>query len=135
MNTIVEARMQERFGHDSLLALATQENSIPSVRAVNAFYMDGAFYCITDTRSNKMRQIEKSNVVGICGEWFTGHGTGESLGWIGAKENETLAGKLREVFASWLSNGHVDLTDENTIILKVTLTDGVLMSHGTRYEF
>lgn len=135
MNAIVEALMQERFGHDSLLALATQENGIPSVRAVNAVYMDGAFYCITDTRSNKMRQIEKSNVVGICGEWFTGHGKGESLGWIGAKENEAIAKMLREAFASWLSNGHVNEADENTVILKVTLTDGVFMSHGTRYEW
>ena len=135
MNTIVKTLMQERFGHDSLIALATQEDGVPSVRAVNAVYMDGAFYCITDTRSNKMRQIEKSNVVGLCGEWFTGHGRGESFGWIGAKENEAIAMMLREAFASWLSNGHVSEADENTIIFKITLTDGVLMSHGTRYEF
>lgn len=25
--------------------------------------------------------------------------------------------------------------DENTIILRIELTDGVLFSHGTRYEF
>ena len=25
--------------------------------------------------------------------------------------------------------------DENTIILRVELTDGLLLSHGTRYEF
>ena len=82
-----------------------------------------------------MRQIKKCGTVGLCGQWFTGHGTGENLGWIGAKGNETLAKKLREAFASWLGNGHVNEADENTIILRVTLTDGVLMSQGTRYEF
>ena len=28
-----------------------------------------------------------------------------------------------------------DFDDENTIILRVELTDGLLLSHGTRYEF
>ena len=135
MEKSVEKLLAERFGKDALIALATQENGVPSVRAVNALYIDGAFYCITDLRSNKMRQISKNNTVGVCGEWFTGHGRGESIGWIGAKENEALAGRLREAFASWLSNDHVNESDKNTIILKVALTDGVLMSHGTRYEF
>jgi len=31
-------------------------------------------------------------------------------------------------------NGHNDFSDENTIILKVEITDAVLLSHGTRYE-
>lgn len=135
MEKTVEKLLTERFGRDSLIALATQECGVPSVRAVNALYEGGAFYCITDARSNKMRQIAKNSTVGLCGEWFTGHGRGENLGWIGAKENEVIAEKLRKAFASWLGNGHVNEADENTVILKVTLTDGVLMSHGTRYEF
>lgn len=135
MNTEIESILIERFGRDSLIALATEENGVPSVRAVNAVYIDGAFYTVTYLLSNKIRQIEKNSAVGVCGEWFTGHGRGESLGWIGRKENEALAARLREAFASWYQNGHVNEEDANTIILKVTLTDGVVMKNGTRYTF
>ena len=46
-----------------------------------------------------------------------------------------IAEKLKNVFAEWIDNGHTDFNDENTIILQVELTDGLLLSHGTRYEF
>lgn len=135
MDQEIAVLLEGRFGKDSLIALATEENGVPSVRAVNAVYIDGAFYCVTHLLSGKMRQIAKNSTVGICGEWFAGHGRGESLGWIREQENRTLAQKLREAFASWYHNGHVNEEDQNTIILKIALTDGVLMSHGTRYEF
>ncbi len=35
-----EQRMKERFGKDSVIALATEENGIPYVRYVNAYYED-----------------------------------------------------------------------------------------------
>lgn len=129
-----DAKMDERFGADSLIALATCEDGVPSVRAVNAYYENGAFYFITYALSGKMRQIAAQPKVGVCGEWFTGHGIAESIGWICAPENADLADKLRVVFDEWYSNGHVDESDENTIIVRVTLTDGVLLSHGTRHE-
>ena len=39
--------MQERFGHDTLLSVATVDGDMPYVRTVNAWYEDGAFYVIT----------------------------------------------------------------------------------------
>ena len=44
-----EARkiMNERFGHDTLIALATVNGNIPCVRTVNGYYARGAFYAIT----------------------------------------------------------------------------------------
>ena len=45
-----------------------------------------------------------------------------------------IAERLKEVFAEWIDNGHNNFEDENTIILKVELTSGLLLSHGTRYE-
>ena len=42
--------------------------------------------------------------------------------------------KLKKVFAAWIDNGHNDFDDENTIIMRVELTDALLLSHGTRYE-
>ncbi len=130
-----EQIMIERFGKDTVIALATVENEIPFVRSVNAYYEDGAFYIITNALSNKMKQIEKNPAVAIAGDWFTAHGRGVNLGYWRKKENHVIAKKLESAFAEWIDNGHNDLADENTVILCVQLTDGLLLSHGTRYEF
>lgn len=50
------------------------------------------------------------------------------------EKNQEIADKLRTVFAEWYLNGHTDEKDPNTIILRIRLTDGVLFSHGTRYD-
>lgn len=134
---IAEAQkiMTERFGKDTIIALATTENGIPYVRNVNAYYEDGAFYIITYARSNKIRQIEANPTAAIAGDWFTAHGTGVNLGSFRKEENQAIAEKLKNVFAEWINNGHTNLDDENTIILRVELTDGLLLSHGTKYAF
>lgn len=127
--------LNERFGKDSLIAVATCEWNTPHVRAVDAYYLNGAFYCVTYARSNKMRQIEKNPVVGLCGEWFTGHGIAQSLRHVLLEENRAMMDILRPAFAGWYSLGHVNEEDPNTILLKITLTDGVIMDHGNRIEF
>lgn len=127
--------MNERFGKDTVIALATVKNEMPYVRYVNAYYEDGAFYIITYALSGKMKQIAGNPAVAIAGEWFTAHGRGVNLGYFGKKENELIAGKLKAAFAEWIDNGHNNFDDENTIILCIELTDGLLLSHGTRYKF
>lgn len=97
-----EKIMIERFGKDTVIALATVENN---------------------------------PTIAISGEWFTAHGKGINLGYFGKEENHLIAEKLKNVFAEWIDNGHNNFDDENTIILCVELTDGLLLSHGTRYEF
>ncbi len=127
--------MVERFGKDTVIALSTIDNEVPYVRYVNAYYENGAFYIITYALSNKMKHIEKNCTVAIAGDWFTAHGKGINLGYFGKKENEKIAKKLKKVFAEWIDNGDNNFDDENTIILRIELTDGLLLSHGTRYEF
>ena len=126
--------MDERFGHDVLISLATIDGDRPSVRTVNGFYEDGAFYTVTYALSNKMRQIQINPVVAVCGEWFTAHGIGENLGYVRDEKNEEMMSKLRAVFAKWYDNGHTDETDPNTCLLRVRLTDGILFNKGTKYE-
>ncbi|HOO27774.1 MAG TPA: pyridoxamine 5'-phosphate oxidase family protein [Lachnospiraceae bacterium] len=126
--------IEERFGHDTLISLATLDGTIPSVRIVNSYYENGAFYTVTYALSNKMKQIKANHTVALCGEWFTAHGIGENMGHVGSEQNKEIADKLRQVFSAWYSNGHVDESDPNTVILCVRLTDGVLFSNGTRYE-
>lgn len=132
--SVVHRIMAERFGRDALIALATIDGQLPSVRTVNSYYEDGSFYVITYARSNKMKQIAENPNVAICGDWFTAHGVGENLGHILKPENAQLADKLRNAFASWYQNGHTNESDPNTCILRIRLTEGVLLSHGTRYD-
>ena len=118
-----------------MIALATTDDGVPCVRYVNAYYENGSFFVITYALSDKMKHMGKNPVVAIAGDWFTAHGMGINLGYFGKEENHAIAQKLKKAFAEWIDNGHNDFTDENTVILRVELTDGVLLSHGTRYEF
>ena len=120
------AIMNERFGKESELSLATLDGEQPAVRIVNSVYQDGSFYVITDQRSRKMKQI--------CGFWFNASGIGENLGALKLKQNQAKRQWLETVFSAWLGNGHTDLDNPNTILLRIRLTQGVLMSHGTRYD-
>ncbi len=70
----------------------------------------------------------------MCGEWFSGHGIGENMGYILKKENEEIANKLKKVFAAWYTNGHTDENDINTCILRIKLIDGVLFSNGKKFD-
>lgn len=124
----------ERFGKDSLITLATVEDGIPNVRTVDSFYENGAFYILTYALSNKMKQIKNNSAVAISGEWFTAHGIGRNLGWFCKKENEQIANKMKTLFSEWINNGHNNFQDENTCILRIELTDGVLFSEGNRYD-
>ena len=130
-----EKIMMERFGKDTVIALATVENEVPYVRYVNAYYEKGAFYIITYALSNKMKHMENNPTIAIAGEWFTAHGKGVNLGYWGKEENRLIAEKLKNAFSEWIDNGHNNFNDENTIILCVELVDGLLLSHGTKYEF
>ncbi len=129
-----EKIMLERFGGDKLIALATVADNIPYVRTVDAFYENKAFYVLTYGLSAKMKQITENPVVAISGEWFSAHGRGVNMGYFGKPENKAVADKMRTVFSEWIDNGHNNFEDENTIILRIDLTDGVLFSQGTRYE-
>ena len=133
-NEITNAIIQERFGKDSLIALATVDGDILAVRTVNTVYIDGAFYVVTYALSGKMKQIAKNPTVAICGDWFTAHGVGENLGHVLLEENQIIMEKLRTAFSAWYNNGHTNEADPNTCLLKIRLTDGVLFSHGTRYD-
>lgn len=126
--------LTNRFGKDSLIALATVEDGIPHVRTVDAVYRDGAFYVVTYALSGKMQQIAKNPIVAVSGEWFTAHGVGENLGHVLLPQNGAIMDILRAAFAAWYDNGHTNEADPNTCLLKIKLTDGVLFSDGTRYE-
>ena len=64
----VEKIMAERFGKDTVIALATVDNEVPYVRYINAYYENSAFYIITYALSNKMKNIKNNPTVAIAEE-------------------------------------------------------------------
>ena len=135
MNENINKILDEKFGFDNLISLATLTDDTPFVRTVNSYYENGAFYTITHALTKKMKHIEKNPKVALCSkEWFCAHGIGENIGHICDKKNAELASKLRTVFSEWYDNGHTNEEDPHTCILKIKLTDAVLYSNGKRYD-
>ena len=134
LNEVTAKIMDERFKKDNIIALATVKDNKPYVRYVNAYYEKGSFYVITYALSNKMQHIKETPAVSIAGDWFQAEGEGENTGYFCKDENKDIAEKLRKAFCEWIDNGHNNFEDENTVILKIRLKEGVLFSHGTRYR-
>jgi general stress protein 26 len=129
------AIMNERFGKDNLIGVATTDGTRLYNRMVDAFFYDGAFYVSTYTLSNKMQQIDKHPEVAICAvDWFSGHGVAKNLGWVLAPENAEIRLKVREAFADWYDHANNE-QDKNCCILELRLTDGMLIKdhHAIRY--
>jgi general stress protein 26 len=127
--------MAERFGKDSLIAIATTDGKRLYNRMVDAYYENGAFYVSTYALSNKMKQIEANPEAAVCAvDWFSGHGVGKNLGWVMKPENAEMRLKLRKTF-EWYDHANNE-KDENSCILKISLTDGMLIKdhHALRYQ-
>ena len=81
LQTQTEQILIDRFGKDSIIALATALHDIPYVRYVNSFYHQRAFYVLTHGLSGKMKQIHANPQVAISGDWFTAQANAVNLGF------------------------------------------------------
>ena len=99
---------------------------------VSSYYEDGVFYVSTDARKNKMLQIEKNNEVGVCGfGWYSFQGITENLGWVKDEKNARIREKFKKVFEWFDQDGDED--NPNSIVLKITLTEGVIIDFEKKY--
>jgi len=127
--------MNERFGKDSLIAVATEEKGRLFNRIVDAYYENGAFYISTNALSGKIIHIKEHPEVAVCAvDWFSGHGIAKNLGWVLAPQNADIRKKLRDAF-EWYDYANNE-QDENCCILEIRLTDGMLIKdhHAIRYQ-
>ena len=127
--------MNEWFGKDSLIAVATTDGERLHNRIVDALFIDGAFYTITYALSNKVKQIESNSEVAVCAvDWFSGHGAARNLGWVLNPENAEIRTKLRDAF-EWYDHANNE-QDQNCCFLEIRLIDGMLIKdhHAIRYQ-
>ena len=138
--------IEERCGNgkDNTISLATialepgsDGNPRPYIRDVDAYYEDGVFYVTTWAKSTKIQQISKNNEVAfsVCGEWISGNGIGENLGWVLDPKNTAIRAKLRQAFAIWYDDANNE-ENENCIILAIRMTSAIVIKdHGAvRYN-
>lgn len=133
--------LKERCGNGKEVTIAIATISLtpnaagdprPAARMVCAYYEDGVFYVSTDARKNKMLQIEKNNEVSVCGfDWYAFYGTAENLGWVKDEKNAEIRAKFKEVFDWFDEVGDED--NPNSIVLRITLTEGTLIDHEQKY--
>ena len=133
--------MEERCGNDKeeVIALATISlsstaagNPRPAVRMVCAYYEDGVFYVSTDTRKNKMLQIEKNNEVSVSGfGWYALQGRAENLGWVKDEKNAEIREKFKKIFDWFDEDGDED--NPNSIVLRISLTEGTITDNEEKY--
>ena len=127
--------MTERFGKDSLIAVATTDGERMHNRIVDAYYENGAFYISTHALSSKIKQIEANPEVAVCAiDWFSGHGKGKNLGWVLEPQNAEIRAKIRKEFV-WYDSVNNE-QDKNCCFLEIRLTDGMLIKdhHAIRYQ-
>ncbi len=133
--------LEERCGNgkEEVIALATISlssstavNPRPAVRMVCAYYEDGMFYVSTDTRKNKMLQIEKNNEVSVCGlDWYAFQGTAENLGWVKDDKNANIRANFKKIFDWFEEVGDED--NPNSIVLRISLTEGTITDNEKKY--
>lgn len=114
------------------LSLNEEGNPRPVVRTVSAYYEEGVFYVSTDATKNKMLQIEKNNEVSVSGRgWYSLQGKAENLGWVKDEKNTEIRSKFKKIFGWFEEVGDED--NPNSIILKITLTEGIITDNCRIY--
>ena len=125
--------LKELFAKDYQFALATSSDNTPSVRFVDTFYDDDAFYIVTYAKSQKVMDIEKNPKISFCNQMYRFSGTACNIGHPLSKENHDIREKLIKVFEPWYFL-HNNENDENMCYVKIILKNGFFYKDGTGYK-
>ena len=125
--------LEELFSRDYQFALATTSKGIPSVRFIDTFYDNGAFYIVTYAKSQKVLEIEENPRVALCNKLYSFNGTAENIGHPLKEENKEIRNKLIDVFEPWYFK-HNNEDDENMCYLKVEIIDGFFYKDSIGYS-
>ena len=128
----IHSLIEKRFNNtNKLIFLATSIDNTPYIRAMTPYYHEGSFYFISSLLSEKIKHIEINNKVALCGEWFNAQG----LAYIKVLKDldKSLLNEIIALTGDWIKLGHVDLNDNNTCIIQVTLTEGYIVENKTKH--
>lgn len=127
------AIMTELFSKDCVFALATSSENKPSVRMIDTYYKDGAFYAVTFANSMKVKELETSEKVALCNQAYRFDGIACNIGHPLKSENSDIREKLIQVFEPWYFR-HNNEKDETMCYIKVELQHGFFYKDGMGYK-
>ncbi len=124
--------MNELFAKDCQFSLATANGSVPSVRIVDTFYDDGAFYVVAHASTQKVREISANEHVSLCHNLYRFSGEAQNIGHPLQPQNADIRLKLTKAFAPWYFK-HNNEQDERMCFLRINLTNGFFYKDGQGY--
>lgn len=125
--------IKELFARDYQFALATTNDNIPSVRFIDTFYDDNAFYIVTYAKSQKMKELEKNSRVSMCNKLYCFSGNAYNIGHPLCEKNYAIREKLIKAFEPWYF-AHNNEKDENMCYVKIDLKQGFFYKDGIGYK-
>ena len=125
--------LDELFAKDYQFALATSNDNLPSVRFVDTFYYNGAFYIVTYAKSQKVKDIEKNPEISMCNKLYRFRGTARNIGHPLSEKNHAIRENLIKVFEPWYF-AHNNENDENMCYVRIELKQGFFYKDGTGYK-
>jgi Pyridoxamine 5''-phosphate oxidase. len=127
------AVMAELFSKDCAFALATVSGNRPSVRMVDTYYEDGAFYVVTYGSSAKVKALKTNENAALCKQAYRFEGAARNIGHPLAPENSGIREKLIRAFEPWYFK-HNDERDAAMCYIKIELQGGFFYKAGTGYK-
>lgn len=118
--------MEELFAKDCIFAFATSKDNIPSARYLDTYYENEAFYIVTYTTLEKVKEIELNPHVALCHMGYRFTGIAKNIGHPLAPENQAIREKLIKEFEPWYF-AHNDEDHKEMCYIKVDLINGSLM--------
>lgn len=126
--------MEKLFGQDCVFAMATaSKDGKPSVRELDTYWQDGAFYVVTHRKTQKVREIEANPYMSLCREWFRFSGTAVNIGHPRDAANAAIRETLMKVFEPWYLP-HNNEDDPHMCFVKITPKSGFFFLDGTGYK-
>lgn len=125
--------LTELFAHDCQFSLATSQDNVPSLRVVDTYYQDGAFWIVTYGMSRKVQEIVGNPHVALCSGLYSFAGLAYHAGHPLKEENKAIRETLIREFAPWYF-AHNNEQDENMCYVRVDLTAGFFYKDGTGYR-
>ncbi len=124
--------LHDLFAKDCQFALATASGSVPSVRIVDTFYDDGAFYVVAHASTQKVREIAANEHVSLCHNLYRFSGKAQNIGHPLQPQNSGIRAKLSKAFALWYFK-HNNEQDEKMCYIRINLTSGFFYRDGKGY--
>ncbi len=121
------------FSKDTVFALATIGNKLPSVRMIDTYYENGYFYIITHGETQKAKDIAVNSSVALTKDMHRFVGKAVNLGHPFKPENRDIRLKLKEAVRDRIFNRD-DEFDEDLIILKVKVQTGFFYKDDVGYD-